>query len=214
MEYLGHIVDRDGVWLDPKNIQAMKDWPRPKTLMSLRGLLGLTRYYRKFVRNYGKIYGPLTHILNKKSFSWDDPTKQSFISLKNDMYSTLVLVVPNFSKPFVLECDAFSIGLRVVLTQEGRTVAFTSKKLFDHNLGKYTYEKEMMSILHVVETWQPYLLGCHFQIKIGHHNLQYFLEQKLSSPTQHKWATKMLVYDYEIIYKKGKDIVVEHALSH
>ena len=71
----------------------------------------------------------------------------------------------------------------------------------------------MMAILHAVDTWRPYLMGCHFQIKIDHQSLKYFLEQRLSSPEQHKWVTKMLGYDYEIIYKKGKENVVADALS-
>ena len=71
----------------------------------------------------------------------------------------------------------------------------------------------MMAILHVVHTWRPYLLGYHFQIKIDHHSLKYFLEQWLAYPNHNKWLTKMLGYDYEIIYKKGKDNVVVDALS-
>jgi hypothetical protein len=75
------------------------------------------------------------------------------------------------------------------------------------------YEKEMMDILHVVHTWRPYILGCHFQIKIDHHSLKYFLDQQLSSLEQNKWLTKMLGYNYQIIYKKIKDNIVVDALS-
>jgi len=72
------------------------------------------------------------------------------------------MILHNFNKDFVLECDALGIGLGVVLTQEGRPLAFTSKQLWDQNFGKSTYEKEMMSILHVVDTWWPYLIGRRF----------------------------------------------------
>jgi hypothetical protein len=75
------------------------------------------------------------------------------------------------------------------------------------------YEKEMMAILHVVHTWIPYLLGRHVQIKTYHDSLKYFLEQRLSYPEQNKWLTKMLGYDYEIIYKKGKDNIRTNAFS-
>ena len=70
-----------------------------------------------------------------------------------------------------------------------------------------------MAIFHAVDTWRPYLLGRHFKIKIEHHSLNFFLEQHLSSPEQHKWVTKMLGYDYEIIYKKGKHNVMANVVS-
>jgi hypothetical protein len=129
------------------------------------------------------------------------------------MCTTPVLVVPNFNKTFFLECDASGRGLRVVLMQEGWPLAFTNKQLCDCNLGKSIDEKEMMAIIHVVKTWHPYLIGMCFHIKIDHHSLKYFLEQWFSSLEQHKWVTKMLGYDYEIIYKKGKENVVANALS-
>ena len=92
------------------------------------------------------------------------------------MYSTPVLAVPDFSKPFVLECESLGIGLGIVLTQEGRPIVFTSKKLCDHNFGNSTYEDEMMAILHEMHTWNPYLLRNYFQIKIDDHIFKYFLE--------------------------------------
>jgi hypothetical protein len=80
-------------------------------------------------------------------------------------------------------------------------------------LGKSIYEKEMLAILHVVDLWCPYILGKRFQIKTDHQSLKYILEQRLSSPEKQKWVTKLFGYDYEIIYKKGKDNVVADALS-
>ena len=97
--------------------------------------------------------------------------------------------------------------------QEGRPLAFTSQQLSGKNLGQSTYEKEMLAILHAVESWRPYLLGRRFQIRTDHHSLKYFLEQHLSSPQQNKWLAKMLGYDYEIVCKKGQENSVEDALS-
>ena len=124
-----------------------------------------------------------------------------------------VLVVLDFIKPFILECDTLGIGLGVVLTQEGRPFTFSSRKLCEKNLGKSTSKIEMMAILHVVDTYRPYLLRRRFQIKTDYHSLKSFLEQIFSSLEQRKLVTKMLVYDYEIIYKKRKDNVVVDALS-
>jgi hypothetical protein len=129
------------------------------------------------------------------------------------MCTTLVLSLPDFTKTFVLECDASEKGIGAVLMQEGWPLAFTNKQLLERNLGKSIYEKEMLDILHVMDLWCPYLLGKHFQIKTDHQSLKYFLEQCLSSPKKQKWVTKIFGYDYEIIYKKGKDNVVDDALS-
>jgi hypothetical protein len=182
VEYLGHLVGKDGIRVDPKKIEAMQDWPHPKTLKSLRGFLGLTGYYRKFVKNYGKIAAPLTTLLKKNSFTWTPAIAQDFQTLKMAMCTTPVLALPDFTKTFVLECDASGKGIGVVLMQEGRPLAFTSKQLSERNLGKSIYEKEMLAILHVVDLWHPYLLGQCFQIKTDHQSLKYFLEQRISSP--------------------------------
>jgi hypothetical protein len=112
-----------------------------------------------------------------------------------------------------LECDTFGKGIGDVLMQEGQTLFFTSKQLSKINLGKSIYEKEMLVIMHVVDLWRPYLLGEHLQVKTDHQSFKYFLEQRISSLEQQKWVTKLFGYDYDIIYKKGKDIVVADALS-
>jgi hypothetical protein len=175
--------------------------------------MGLTVYYRKFVKNYGKIATPLTALLKKNSFTWTLAATQAFQTLKMAMCTTLVLTLLDFTKTFVLEYDASGKGINAILMQEGRPLAFTSKKLSERNLGKPIYEKEMFAIMHVVDLWRPYLLGKHFQIKTDHQSLKYFLEQCISSQEQQKWVTKLFGYDYEIIYKKGKDNVVADALS-
>jgi hypothetical protein len=213
VEYLGHLVGKDGIRVDSKKIEAMQDWSHPKTLKILHGFLGLTGYYRKFIKNYGKIASPLMALLKKNSFTWTTAATQAFQTLKTSMCTTLVLSLPDFTKTFVLECDASGKGISFVCMQEGRPLAFTSKQLSEKNLGKPIYEKEMLAILHAVELWRPYLLGKLFQIKTDHQNLKYFLEQCISSQKQQKWVTKLFGYDYEIIYKNGKDNVVANVLS-
>eukprot|EP00253_Pinus_taeda_P025507 PITA_25507 len=84
----------------------MQDWTQPKTLKSLKGFLGLTSYYHKFVRNYGRIARPLTNLLKKNSFLWADATQQAFMALKQALCSTHVLALPDFTKSFVIESDA------------------------------------------------------------------------------------------------------------
>jgi hypothetical protein len=138
----------------------------------LHGFLGLTGYYRKFVKNYGKIAAPLTSLLKKNSFTWNLDAAQDFQTLKMAMCTTPVLALSDFKNTFVLECDASGKGINTVLMQEGRPLAFTSKKLSKRNLGKPIYEKEMLAILHAIDLWHPYLLGQCFQIKIDHQSLK------------------------------------------
>jgi hypothetical protein len=135
VEYLGHLVSKDGVRVDPKNIEAMQDWLHPKTLKRFCLFLGLTGYYHKFVKNYGKIAAPLTALLKNNSFTWTPAAAQAFQTLKTTMCTTPVLALSDFTKTFVLECDASGKGISAVLMQEGRPLAFTSKQLSERNLG-------------------------------------------------------------------------------
>jgi hypothetical protein len=111
VEYLGHIVSHEGVKVDPNKIKAMMEWPIPKTLNKLRGFLGLTRYYHKFVKNYGQIVTPLTTLLKKEAFSWTQEATKSFEKLKEVMCTTLILATPDFTKTFIVECDASGHGI-------------------------------------------------------------------------------------------------------
>jgi hypothetical protein len=128
-EYLGHIVGKDGVQVDLKKVEVMKDWTHPKTIKILHGFMGLIVYYRKFVQNYGNIEAPLTTLLKKNYFTWTLADDLAFQALKVIMCTTPVLALPDFTKTFVLECDASGRVIGVALMQEGKPLAFTNKQL-------------------------------------------------------------------------------------
>jgi hypothetical protein len=213
VEYLGHIVSLEGVKVDPNKIKSMMDWPIPKTLKNLRGFLCLTGYYNNFFWNYGRIEQPLTALTKKDAFSWTLEATQYFEQLKEAMCKAHVLTTPDFTKTFIVECDASGNGIGVVLMKEGSPLAFEIWPLKGKDSHKTIYEKEIMAILHALKQCFPYLIGRHFKVKTYHDSVKYFLEQRLSSEEQQKWVTKMLGYDLEIIYKRGKENVVEDALS-
>ena len=136
--------------MDPAKIDSMKNWSHPQILKSLHVFFGLTSYYHKFFKYYGNIAAPLTNLLKKDDFTWTHVTECAFDKLKQAMCTTLVLAMPNFSMPFTIESDSCGNGITAVLLQDEHPIAFTSKSLSGKNLATSTYEKEMMSILHVV----------------------------------------------------------------
>ena len=117
MEYVGHIVSHEGVKVDPRKIKTIKEWKIPTSIKHLRGFLGLTGYYRKFVKNYARIAAPLATLLKKNAFSWTLEATKAFEHLKEAMFQAPVLTTPDFTKTFIVECDALGNGIGVVLMQ-------------------------------------------------------------------------------------------------
>jgi hypothetical protein len=213
VDYLGHIVSNLGVCADPNKIKAVLDWPLPKSIKSLRGFLGLTGYYRKFIKHYGAIAAPLTAMLKKNAFVWTCEAKEAFQALRMAVTQAPVLALPNFSQTFIIECDPSGFGIGAVLMQNKRPIAYISKALKGKALHMSTYEKELFALVTAIQKWRPYLLGQSFVVKTDQQSLKFLLEQKVGTPFQQKWLTKLLGYDFSVEYKKGVDNKVVDALS-
>jgi hypothetical protein len=148
--YLGHVISVVGVSMDPAKVQAIHDWPAPRLARAVRGFLGLAGYYRKFVHNYRAIAAPLTTLLKKEGFSWDDAAAAAFTALKAATMSAPVLAMPDFTKLFTVECDASTLSFGAVLIQEGHPVAFFSRLVAPCHRSLAAYECELIGLVQAV----------------------------------------------------------------
>lgn len=213
VEYLGHIINGQGVQTDPSKIQDIINWKTPQTIKKLRGFLGLTGYYRRFIKGYATICQPLHNILKKDAFHWGQEQQLAFDTLKQVMSHPPLLALPDFTTPFTMETDACASGLGAVLMQQGKPLAFFSKSLGPRASAQSIYEKEAMAILEALKKWRHYFLGNKLIIKTDQRSLKYLASQRLLEGIQHKMMLKLLEFDYIIEYKQGKENTVADALS-
>lgn len=153
-------------------------------MKQLRGFLGLTGYYRRFIKSYASIAAPLTNLLKKDGFMWDDTVGQAFTKLKQAITSAPVLGLPNFSQIFVFETDALGSGVGVVLSQDGQPIAFFSKKLIPKMQKQSAYAREFLAIIEAIAKIRHYLLGHRFIIQTDQKSLKSLQEQSIHTQEQ------------------------------
>lgn len=191
----------------------MTAWPLPRTVKQLRGFLGLTGYYRRFVAHYATTAAPLTNLLKKDAFEWSEEAGTAFEALKIAMTSAPVLSLPDFSKTFYVETDASDVGIGAVLIQDAHPIAFFSHKLGPRRRAASTYHKELFAIVEAVQKWRQYLLGREFVIRSDQKSLNELLLQVVQTPDQQLYVRKLMGYKFRIEYKKGVTNRAADALS-
>jgi hypothetical protein len=151
--FLGHIINQEGLAIDPKKVTAILDWKAPKDFQGIKSFIGMADYYRRFIEGFSKIARPMIALLAKKvEFKWTLACQKSFEILKEKLTMAPVLILPDVHKPFSVYCDASYTGLGCLLMQEGRVVAYSSRQLKIHEKNYPTHDMELEAVVHALKT--------------------------------------------------------------
>ncbi|XP_074283271.1 uncharacterized protein LOC141607825 [Silene latifolia] len=150
--FLGHVISKEGIKVDPAKISAISDWSSPSDVGEIRSFLGLAGYYRRFVKDFSKLARPMTQLLKKESkFLWSEACEDAFIELKNRLTSAPVLTLPEDGVGFDVFCDASKHGLGCVLMQGGKVIAYASRQLKVHEVNYPTHDLELAAVIHALK---------------------------------------------------------------
>ncbi|GJT19324.1 putative reverse transcriptase domain-containing protein [Tanacetum coccineum] len=179
VQFLGHVVNHDGIHVDPSKVESVKNWKTPESSTEIRSFLGLAGYYRRFIENFSKIAKPLTLLTQKnKTYVWGDKQDEAFQILKEKLCNAPVLALPDGPDDFVVYCDASKQGFGCVLMQRGKVIAYASRQLKKHEKNYTTHDLELGAVVFALKIWRHYLYGTKSVIYTDHQSLQYIFDQK------------------------------------
>ena len=225
IEYLGHVVSREGVAPNKQKLKAIFNYPEPKNVKELSSFIGLASYYRKFIRLFAEKAHPLTKLTRKNVvWEWGDAQRDAFNRIKSSLTSQPILRYPDFSRDFIVYTDASGYGIGAVLAQMQRppqsadsqsdssdqnneeevVIAYTSKHLNDREVKWSVTEKEAYAIIHAVDVFKPYLYGRRFTVITDHRPLEWLMSKTEPSGRLARWALKLQEFDIAIGYRPGK----------
>ncbi|GJZ30189.1 putative reverse transcriptase domain-containing protein [Tanacetum coccineum] len=214
VQFLGHVIDSEGIHVDPAKIESIKDWTSPKSPTEIHQFLGLAGYYRRFIEGFSKIAKPMTKLTQKKvKFVWGDKQEAAFQLLKQKLCSAPILALPEGSKDFIAYCDASKKGLGAVLMQREKVISYASRQLKIHEKNYTTHDLELGAVVFALKIWRHYLYGTKCTVFTDHKSLQHILDQKELNMRQRRWLELLSDYDCDIRYHPGKANVIADALS-
>jgi len=222
LDFLGHRISSNGIFMDPKKVSSILEWPIPKNVKELQSFLGLANYYRRFIPSFAAIAHPL-HCLLKKNvkFIWSTETQDAFDNIKSRFSSAPILAYPNRELPFMVETDSSNFAIGAILSQtlpkdnKVHPVAFFSRSLNAAERNYPIYDKELLAIVDALEQWRHLLKGTDtpFTIFSDHRNLLY--QKKPEKMTQRlvRWSLFLSEFNFKIVYRAGSNNGKPDALS-
>ncbi|XP_075521392.1 uncharacterized protein LOC142554614 [Primulina tabacum] len=179
VSFLGHIVSRDGISVDPMKIEAIKQWPIHTAVFEMRSFLGLAVYYRRFTANFSKIALPLTNLTRKAvKFEWTNECQHGFQVLKDKLTSAPILALPCGTEDFIIYTDASKMGLGALLMQRGKVIAYVSRQLKDYEKNYPTHDLELAAVVFALKIWRHYLYDKKYEVFTDHKSLKYLFSHK------------------------------------
>lgn len=226
IEFLGHIIKHNKITVDPEKVATIRNYEIPKTLKQLRSFLGLSGYYRRFIKDYAKITKPHTIHLksenglvkanqsNKVPIVLDKAASDAFNKIKILLQEQIELYQPDYNKPFELTTDASNFAIGAVLSQERHPITFISRTLNPTEQNYATNEKEILAIVWALQKLRNYLYGvANLTIYTDHQSLIHSISEKNPNTKLKRWKNFIAEFGAEIKYKPGYQNVVADALS-
>lgn len=229
VRYLGLIITTNGVKMDPRKVEIIKNWPKPKNggdTRAIRRFIGFVNFYRRFILSFSKICRPLINLLKKESPAvWDASCDEAFERIQKEVSKEPTMAHFEASKESFVECDASDAAVGGILSQlnvqgDLQPVAFFSKSLGPAERNYAIYDKEMLAIIRCFEEWKPELMSAGpdtpIQVLTDHKSLEYFMSTKQLTRRQARWAELLSQYNFKITFRPGAkngkaDLLTRHV---
>ncbi|KAI9165278.1 hypothetical protein LWI28_010951 [Acer negundo] len=211
--FVGYIISGEGLQVDESKIEAVRQWPQPKTITEVRSFHGLASFYRRFIPHFSSIMAPVTECMKGAKFQWTPEAEKGFQKIKQQLTTTPILVLPDFSQPFELHSDASKVGIGAVLSQAGKPVAYFSEKLTGSRVCYSTYDIEFYAVVQAVKHWRHYLFHREFILYTDHDSIRHLHSQDKISARHVAWSTYLQQFTFVLKHKAGVSNWVADALS-
>ena len=238
VRFLGYVVSGQGIRMEEERIEAVTNWPEPKSVRDVQVFMGFANFYRRFIRGFSKIAAPLTSMLKTNLVANTGPSpkarcgeeeccfltpaaKLAFAQLKQAFTEAPILRHFDPERHIRLETDASGYAIGGVLSQldietgQWHPVAYFSRKMIPAETRYETHDGELLAIVEAFKNWRHYLEGCKHEVLVltDHNNLRRFMDTKSLSPRQVRWAQELSRYNFRIDYRQGKANGAADALS-
>ena len=218
LKILGNIIGDGERRTNPKLVQAVNEFPIPRTVKQLQAWIGLVNYYRSFIPRITDINAPLYQLVRKdKKWEWTPECQQAFDEIKRILTTDPVLKLPDWSKTFIIETDASDKAIAAVLSQEYDSklfpIAYVSRTLSAAEKNYSTTEKECLAIVYAIQQFNHYIFGHKAIIRTDHSALQWMHKLRGTNSRLERWAIQLGNYDITFEHIPGKLIPHVDALS-